>query len=255
LEVPKRRPTATSQFPTKELLSVKLIVLHHALFPGQKQKFSTLPRPWVSPWVMFQQMCSQLTFLWPFQRRRTRRPPRSRPRLTPLGMSLPWLPTLSSTLPHCGVHRIWGVRPALCRVHQWGWKFTLLLLDDEQQRWRGAWIGCRQLQTACLHECIWHCFPWRSVRLPQMLERCSDPQPMKTGSWTGRRESKNLFFLLSQIFQFLFLLLFSLKTYVLLKFTNAINAMALCASIKDEIMSHYLLCISPLSYDHILIIR
>ena len=90
-------------------------------------------------------------------------------------------------------------------------------------------------------------------RLPQMLERCSDPQPMKTG--TRRRESKNLFFLLSQIFQFLFLLLFSLKIYVLLKFINAINAMALCASIKDEIMSHYLLCISPLSYDHILIIR
>ena len=24
--------------------------------------------------------------------------------------------------------QIWGVRPALCRVHQWGWKFTLLLL-------------------------------------------------------------------------------------------------------------------------------
>ena len=90
-------------------------------------------------------------------------------------------------------------------------------------------------------------------RLPQMLERCPDPQPMKTG--TRRRESKNLFFLLSQIFQFLFLLLFSLKIYVLLKFINAINAMALCASIKDEIMSHYLLCISPLSYDHILIIR
>jgi len=86
-----------------------------------------------------------------------------------------------------------------------------------------------------------------------MLERCSDPEPMKTG--TGRRESKNLFFVLSQIFQFLFLLLLSLKTHVLLKLTNAINAMALCASIKDEIMSYYLLCISPLSYDHILIIR
>merc|ERR1711955_76509 len=51
--------------------------------------------------------------------------------------------------------------------------------EECAQRCSGAWLAWRQLQTACLHERIRNCFPWCSVRFPQMLGCCSDPQPMK----------------------------------------------------------------------------
>merc|ERR1711973_992962 len=57
-------------------------------------------------------------------------------------------------------------------------KFSLLLLDDEQQCRRSPWFARRQLQAARLHECVGHCLPWGAVRLPQMLECCPNPEPM-----------------------------------------------------------------------------
>merc|ERR1719490_444143 len=106
-------------------------------------------------------------------------------------------------------------------------------------------VSWRQLQTACLHERIRHCLPGCSVRFPQMLECRSDPQPMKieepmfenqplpptdlvistnisTNISTTNWPSNIIYLaetLLSHIFQFLLILLLSLKSLLIIEST------------------------------------
>merc|ERR1712088_98667 len=84
----------------------------------------------------------------------------------------------------------------------------------------GSW---RQLQTACLHERIRHSLPGCSVRLPQVLECCPDPQPMKIEEVVFENQSllpmdtyESTFFFMSQIFHFLLNLFLSQKSSLII---------------------------------------